>query len=320
MRLRLGGLVVAAFLVAPLQAPAAAGDDAFISVTDAAALHKTAKVRFVFADSEKDFEKGHVPGSVDAFAHDLHYLDDVRKCKGLPMCQATAFQLIGGDLGIDPDTEVVVYDAGTGVNASGTWFFLKLYGHPKVRIMDGGLATWSARGLPVEKGAIPAKIAPRKYTGRVDWDMIANRGEVEAATRQADKYLIVDARHNLDEYTGKTLQSALKSPGKEVSVARGGFIPTAVFSPWSKYAGNKGSEADKPTLKDAPALEKQLAKLEKNGYKPDKTIISYCMVGLGRGTFQYLALKKAGHAKTKVYVGSWNEWGNTAALPVGKTE
>ena len=46
-------------------------------------------------------------------------------------------------------------------------------------------------------------------------------------------------------------------------------------------------------------------------------MISYCHVGLGRGSFQYLALQKAGHAKTKVYVGSWSEWGNTPSLPLG---
>ena len=34
--------------------------------------------RFVYADSDKEFEKGHIPGSVVAYAHDLHYLDDVK--------------------------------------------------------------------------------------------------------------------------------------------------------------------------------------------------------------------------------------------------
>ena len=38
-----------------------------------------------------------------------------------------------------------------------------------------------------------------------------------------------------------------------------------MFSPWTKYAGNKGAEADKPTLKKADDLKKQLEKLKKNG-------------------------------------------------------
>ena len=97
---------------------------------------------------------------------------------------------------------------------------------------------------------------------------------------------------------------------------RGGAIPGAVFSPWSKYAGNKDGQADKPTLKDQADLAKQLEKLKKNGYDPAKTVISYCHVGLGRGSFQYLALQKAGHENVKVYVGSWDEWGNDPSLPL----
>jgi len=308
----LGGLLVAASAVG--------AEDVFISVDDAQKLQGKDGVRFIFADSEKDFEKGHIPGSVDAFAHDLNYLSDVRKCKGLPMCQPTAFNFIGKDLGVDAKTQVVVYDNGMGVNASGVWFYLKLYGHPNVKIMDGGLPTWQGKGLPVEKGAHAAKPAAKTYAGTINWDMIATREEVEKATKDSANYLIVDARHTIEEYTGKSLLPALESPGKEITVARGGFIPTAVFSPWSKYAGNKGGEANKPTLREEAELVKQLDKLKKNGYAPKKTVISYCHVGLGRGSFQYLALQRAGHKNTKVYIGSWSEWGNTPSLPVGKSE
>ena len=62
--------------------------------------------------------------------------------------------------------------------------------------------------------------------------------------------------------------------------------------------------------------QKQLEKLKKNGYDPKKTVISYCHVGLGRGSFQYLALRQAGVKNVKVYVGSWDEWGNDPSLPL----
>jgi thiosulfate/3-mercaptopyruvate sulfurtransferase len=269
----------------------------------------------VWGDSEKEFTKGHIPGSVDAFAHDLHFLDDVKACKGLPMCEPRAARFIGEALGIDAATEVVVYDLGAGANASGAWFFLQLYGVKKVRILDGGLATWKAHGGPVELGQ-PAKVAAKAFTPAVDWSMIASLDEVKKATGDAAHYLLLDARHSLDEYTGKTLQSALASPDQEETVKRGGAIPGAVFSPWSKYAGNKDGVADKPTLKDPAELAKQLEKLKKNGYDPAKTVISYCHVGLGRGSFQYLALRSAGHKNVKVYIGSWDEWGNDPSLPL----
>lgn len=292
---------------------AAAGD--FISVDEAKALVGKPDVRFVFSDAEKEFAKGHVPGSVAAYSHDLHFLDDVRACKGLPMCEPRAAKFIGETLGVGADTEVVVYDSGIGVNASGNWFFLKLYGVERVRILDGGLATWKALGGALAQGA-PAKPAAKAFTARVSWDMIASLDEVKKATQDPSHYLLLDARHTLDEYTGKQLLPAMSSAGKEQTVKRGGAIPSAVFSPWSKYAGNKDGQPGKPTLKAEADLKKQLEKLAKNGYDPSKTVISYCHVGLGRGSFQYLALKSAGHAKTKVYVGSWDEWGNDASLPL----
>lgn len=294
---------------------AAAAADELVSVDEARALAGKPGVRFVFSDSERDFEKGHIPGSVAAYSHDLHFLDDVRACKGLPMCEARAAKFIGESLGVDAATEVVVYDSGVGVNASGNWFFLRLYGVKKVRILDGGLATWKAHGGPVEAGP-PARPAAKAFTPAVAWDMVASLDEVKKATTDSTHYLLLDSRHTLDEFTGKQLLGALTSPGKEETVKRGGAIPTAVFSPWSKYAGNKDGQADKPTLKDPAELAKQLEKLKKNGYDPSKTVISYCHVGLGRGSFQYLALKRAGHEKAKLYVGSWDEWGNDPALPL----
>jgi thiosulfate/3-mercaptopyruvate sulfurtransferase len=309
-------------LVAPLAATlpalfagAALADDVFITVDEARALAGKPDVRFVCSDSDKDCQKSHIPGSVFAYSHDLQFLDDVKACNGLPMCEPAAKKLFG-ELGIDAGTQVVVYDGGMGANASGNWFLLTLYGHDKVKILDGGLATWKAHGGAVEAGAA-AKVAAKEFSPKVRGEMIAGLEEVKKATADAAHYLILDARHNLDEYTGKTLQASMKAPGKEATVPRGGFIPTAVFSPWTKYAGNKSGEADKPTLKDSAELTKQLEKLKKNGYSPDKTVISYCHVGLGRGSFQYLALRRAGHKNVKVYIGSWSEWGANESLPLG---
>jgi thiosulfate/3-mercaptopyruvate sulfurtransferase len=289
--------------------------DELVSVAEAKALLGKPNVRFVFSDAEKEFPKGHIPGSVAAYSHDLHLLDDVKACKGLPMCEPRAAKLIGETLGVDASTDVVVYDAGQGVNASGNWFFLALYGVKSVRILDGGLATWKAHGGPVETGA-PARPEAKTFVPQVQWDMIASLDEVKAATADPARYVLLDSRHTLDEFTGKQLLGAMTSPGKEETVRRGGAIPTAIFSPWSKYAGNKDGQPDKPTYKEQADLAKQLERLKKNGYDPAKTVISYCHVGLGRGSFQYLALRRAGHPKTKLYVGSWDEWGNDPSLPL----
>ena len=98
----------AAVVLSLLVAVTAQAESVFIDAESAKALVGKSDVKFVFADSDKDFEKGHIPGSAEAYAHDLTLLEDVRACKGLPMCEAKAATFIGTTLGIDDKTQVVV--------------------------------------------------------------------------------------------------------------------------------------------------------------------------------------------------------------------
>lgn len=304
---------VAIALVLAAASGEARADDVFVGAEEARAQLGRPDVRFVHAGAQ--FAAGHIPGSVEAHAQRLHLLDDVKRCKGLPMCEPAAAALIGRNLGIGADTRVIVYDEGPGVYASGTWFFLALYGHRRARILDGGLAAWRAVGGAIEVGP-PAAPPPRTFVPSVAWNMIAPLDEVKKATTDSAHYLILDARQSLGEYTGRELQSAYSSPGVERPVKRGGAIPGAVFTPWSAFAGNRDGAPDRPTLKPPAELARKLEKLRKNGYEPSKTIITYCHTGLGRGTFEYLALRRAGHENTRVYIGSWDEWGNDPSLPL----
>ena len=69
-------------------APASAwADDLFISADEAKSLVGKPEVRFVCSDTVKECQRGHLPGAVFAFSHDLQFLDDVKSCKGLPMCE-----------------------------------------------------------------------------------------------------------------------------------------------------------------------------------------------------------------------------------------
>ncbi|ACO04067.1 MAG TPA: sulfurtransferase [Persephonella sp.] len=302
---------------------AASAADFLIWVDDAHKLLGKPDVRFVDGDSPKKFKEGHIPGSVNAFAHDLHYLEDIRKCDGLPMCPDRAAEFIGKVLGIDNNTTVIAYDDGRGPNASGVWFFLSLYGVKDVKMMDGGFATWESKGYEVEKGE-GKKPSPKTFKVNVNRDMIATKEEVLKAVEDIKKngknsqYFILDARR-FAEYTGKKLLDALEKPGKHITVARGGHIPGAVFFEWKKVAGNSKGKPGKHLFKPLKKLKKAFyKKLGKKGLTPDKTVITYCHVGLGRGSFIYAALKLVGHKKAKVYVGSWDEWGNTPELPVEK--
>ncbi|MCA9544613.1 MAG: sulfurtransferase, partial [Myxococcales bacterium] len=288
------------------------GDDAAapksefeISVEEAAALLDKPDVIFWFAGNDAAYEKGHIKGSAHGFAHDMAYLEDIQKCDGLPMCPETAAKYLG-ERGVSNDTLVIAYEDGKGVNESGIWFFLKLYGHDKVKIMTGGTAEWAAKGHALETGKGEGPKAATFTPGAPRVEMIATMKDVEAGNA-----LVLDARHKFEEFTGQDKKDGMKNATEHVQVARGGHIPGAVFSPWTKYAGNKGGDAGKPLFKAPAKLKKTLGKLEKKGYAADKQVITYCHVGLGRGSFQYLGLKAAGHENVKLYMGGWSEWGNS---------
>jgi len=286
--------------------------DTFISAADAKGLLGTPNVVFVHAGSDTSFEAGHIPGSSHAFSHDMQYLDDVQNCGGMPMCEANAEAYIGA-LGIDNNTQVIAYEDGKGVNESGIWFFLNAYGHSNVKIMTGGTVDWAAAGFPLETGVASAPAA-KSFDAKPNPSMVATMADVKAATG-GNGAIILDARHDLKEYTGQSLKDGMKNAKEHVTVTRGGHIPGAIFSPWSKYAGNKSAVAGMPVFKSVESLKKSINRLAKRGYTPTSEVITYCHVGLGRGSFQYLGMKLAGHENVKLYVGSWSEYGSSD-LPV----
>ncbi len=325
LTLAVAGLGVAAGVAAAKDKPA--NPDMLIWVDDAKKVFDSKGAVFVSGDSDKMFKKGHIPGSAHAFAHDLHYLDDIRKCNGLPMCVPRAEKFIG-NLGIDNNTKVIAYDDGRGPNASGVWYFLWLYGidglHGQNRMMDGGFATWNAKGYPVETGEAHPP-APKTFKAKVNWDILATKEEVLKAVEDIkkhgkdSKYFILDARR-FQEYVGKSQLQALKAPGVHETVARGGHIPGAVFFEWKKVAGNPNGKPGKHLFKPVKKLKKVFyKKLKKKGFNPETdTLITYCHVGTGRGSFIFAAAKYIGIPKAKVYIGSWDEWGNTPSLPIAK--
>src|SRR5664279_654295 len=105
----------------------------------------------------------------------------------LPAVAAFAAQL--GAWGIEPDTEVVAYDASGGSNAAARlWWMLRAIGHARVYVLDGGLQAALGAGmtLTVESPAIkpgPAYPADRWQLASVTAD------EVEALRHDPSRKL-----------------------------------------------------------------------------------------------------------------------------------
>src|SRR5450631_3144676 len=66
-----------------------------------------------------------------------------------PLPEATVFEAAMRRCGVNDDSAVVVYDAGGGLSAARAWWLLRHAGHDDVRLLDGGVAAWTAAALPL---------------------------------------------------------------------------------------------------------------------------------------------------------------------------
>lgn len=138
-----GGLciIVALMFVSAPASDEYADKNILISANEAVKLIGNPKVKFVSGDSEDIYRMGHIKGSVEMYAHHLHYADIMGKMSCVPLfrCIDDAGSYIGSK-GIDNDTMVIAYDDYKGSNASGVYFFFKSYGHKNIKILNGGRA------------------------------------------------------------------------------------------------------------------------------------------------------------------------------------
>ena len=128
--------------------------------------------------------------------------------------------------GVSGDRPVVVYETDSGMRAARAFWFLELFGHPNVRMLDGGARAWQEAGLPLTtESAAPASSS---WTGERRADVLATWRDVADRLNQRE-VTILDTRSD-GEYCGTTVRAA-----------RGGAIPGAVHIEWTRNLGADGA-------------------------------------------------------------------------------
>ena len=191
--------------------------------------------------------------------------------------------------------QVVVYDAGDGsMAAARAWWMLKLLGHPRVAVLDGGLAAWRAAGLAETAGVdAPSPLPPYPSPG-FDRARIAAADEVLARLGEAPGWLF-DARGG-ERFRGEV------EPIDPVA----GHVPGALNRP---FAANLREGRFRP----AAELRAELSPLL-HGRTPAEAVL---MCGSGvTACHLLLAMEHAGLAGAKVYAGSWSGWIAEPSRPV----
>lgn len=99
-------------------------------------------------NAKSEFKKKHIPGA--AF-FDIDQCCDKTSPLDHMLPPEKAFADYVGNLGIEKDTHVVLYDAHQlgAFSAPRVWWMFRVFGHSAVSVLNGGLRTWELEGRPV---------------------------------------------------------------------------------------------------------------------------------------------------------------------------
>jgi thiosulfate/3-mercaptopyruvate sulfurtransferase len=240
------------------------------------------------------YDKGHIRGAVKIdWKKDLQ--DPVRR----DFVDKAGFEALLSERGIAGDDTVILYGGNNNWFAAYAYWYFRLYGHDKVKLLDGGRKKWEldSRELVTE---VPQRPATHYVAQDPDTSIRAFRDEVVAAI---DVKNLIDVR-SPDEFAGRLLAPA-HLPQEQAQ--RGGHVPTAKNVPWSKAAEEDG------TFKSDDALRAIYADA---GVDFSRDTIAYCRIGERSAHTWFVFHELLGQPNVKNYDGSWTEYGSLVGVPI----
>ena len=255
--------------------------------------------RFALNDPDagrRAYEAGHLPGAVYAdLNRDLSDLSRVGEGRH-PLPDSERFSAWLGHVGIAPEYQVVVYDAGDGsMAAARLWWMLRLLGHERVAVLDGGVAAWREAGYP-ESPVIAVAAPEPPYPGAFDATQTLDADGVQQSLN-ADAIRLIDARA-AERFRGEV------EPIDPVA----GHVSGAINRP---FALNLREGRFKP----ADELRTELLDLLAD--RPAQDAVLMCGSGV-TAAHLLLAFEHAGLHGARVYPGSWSGWISDPARPIAR--
>src|SRR5688500_14905631 len=244
---------------------------------------------------ERAWRESHLPGA--RHVHLERELSDHAKPAALgrhPLPEPAAFAATLARLGVRAESQVVVYDGGDGAMAAARfWWLLRLAGHRRVAVLDGGIARWKALDLPLDAGDVPPAHAPMRDLA-FDATRIVDTAGVQARLGDAPGWLI-DVR-GAERFRGDV------EPIDPVA----GHIPGARNRPLS---ANTRDGVSKPPHALRAEFETLLA-----GTAPSDVVL-HCGSGV-TACQTLLAMEHAGLSGARIYAPSWSGWIADRSRPV----
>lgn len=276
-----------------------------IQVSELFELSKSDNLIIVNASSGPDalsnYQEKHLDGAVfvdlNTSLSEIH--EDAANGGRHPLPKIEKFANTISDLGISPNSHVVIYDNKGGANASARfWWMLTAVGHEKVQVLNGGIQEAEKQQFSINSEKVHSKKA-NLY--KVDtWKLpIARIDEVENVSQDAD-HIVIDVRATV-RFNGEVEPIDLIA----------GHIPGTVNIPFSENLDSNG------LFKSPQELKAKYTQLF--GNITNENIIFHCGSGV-TACHSILAVAYAGLEIPKLYVGSWSEWSRNNKTIVTETK
>ncbi len=243
-------------------------------------------------DARGEYLQGHIHGAV---FFDLDQNSDARSPLPHMLPTAAEFGRRMSALGLSSTDHIVVYDgSGANLSAARAWWMFRVFGHPQVAVLDGGLGLWRQLGFPLESGE--QLLPPGDFTAQLDRGGVRSRDEVRKLLAGGGAQF-ADAR------------SRARFEGREAEPRAGirsGHLPGSRNVPYTELVDEEGK------LLPRAALD---ALFRREGIDPAHPVVTLCGSGTSACAIA-LALDQLGAGDVAVYDGSWTEWGGAADLPI----
>ena len=198
-------------------------------------------------------------------------------------------------LGINSNSQIVVYDNLGIYTSPRVWWMFKSMGHDKIAVLDGGLSEWENNKYSCEPRKQP-RVNLGNFRANFKQKLLRNASQLlENITSNSE--VVIDARSN-DRFEGTKPETRenLKS----------GHIPNSLNLPFLEV------------LKDGKFLSKEELFQKFNSLVLDnKPMVFTCGSGITACILQ-LAANKIGYSNTSIYDGSWTDWGQLKGFPIEK--